>query len=390
MVSGWVVTASANDWPQWRGLGRDGISTETVNAAWPDSGPTMLWRAAVGVGFSSVAISHGRACTIGNTNGQDTIWCFDAQTGKGLWQHSYPAALDPQYYEGGPGATPTIAGGRVFTLSKWGDVFCLDAATGAVLWQRDLREAGLKPNRWGFAGSPLVWEDLVLLNAGAAGIALDSRTGRVAWSSGTNAAGYASPVLTKSGTNPVVLIFAAKHLVAVDPRTGHELWRFPWETKWDTNNSDPLVHPKGIFISSFTRGCALVAVQNSEAKRVYQANSLSNHLSPGILLGDFLYAFNGEAKFKTDLRCIHLPSGEPKWAAKDPAFGSLISAGGKLILLSEKGELCLAEASGLGFQPLIRANVLPGVCWTPPALADGLLYVRNAQGELRCLDLRLK
>ena len=388
MVLGWVSTSSAHDWPQWRGAERNGRSSETVRAAWPEGGPALLWRASVGVGFSSIAISHGRACTLGNTNDQDTIWCFDAKTGAALWKRSYPAALDPQYYEGGPGATPTIDGEQVFTLSKWGDVFCLNAATGAVMWRRDLRESGLKPNRWGFAGSPLVWEDLVIFNAGAAGIALDRRTGRVAWSSGTNAAGYASPVLMKSGATPIVLIFAAKHLVAVNPRTGAELWRFPWETKWDTNNTDPLVHPRGVFLSSFTHGCALLSVTNLEPRQVYQAHSLSNHLSPGILIGDYLYAFNGEAKFKTELRCIHVPSGEPKWAAKDPAFGSMICADGKLLILSEKGELCLAEVSAMGFKPQARATVLSGVCWTPPALADGLLYVRNAQGELRCLDLR--
>lgn len=385
---GWALTAGANDWPQWRGLQRDGLSSETVNAAWTGVGPAVLWRAAVGVGFSSISVSHGRACTMGNTNGQDTIWCFDAKTGKEIWKQSYPAALAPEYYEGGPGATPTIEAGRVFTISKWGDVFCLDAATGAVVWRRDLRESGLKPNRWGFGGSPLVWEDLVIFNAGAAGIALEKATGRVAWSSGTNATGYASPVLMQSGATPVVLIFAAKQVVAVNPRTGGEVWRFPWETKWDTNNTDPLVQSNRVFLSSFTAGCALLSVQDALPKLVYQAHSLSNHLSPGILMGDFLYAFNGEAKFKTDLRCIHVPSGEPKWSAKDPAFGSLISAGGKLLILSEKGELCLAQVSPLGFTPLARAPVLTGVCWTPPALADGLLYVRNAQGELRCLDLR--
>ena len=383
-----VLAANADEWPQWRGLNRDGISRETVSSTWPASGPRVLWRASVGVGFASVSIRQGRACTLGNTNGQDTIWAFAADTGKELWKLSYPAALDPQYYEGGPGATPTIDGDRVFTISKWGDVFCLDAATGAVVWRRDLREAGLKPNRWGFAGSPLVWEDLVILNAGSAGVALERGTGRLAWSNGTNAAGYASPVLLRSGDKPVVLIFAAKHLVALDLRTGHERWRFPWETRWDTNNSDPLVHPRGIFLSSFSSGSALVTARDSVASQVYRSNSLSNHLSPGILLGDCLYAFNGEAKFKTDFRCLDVPTGAARWVAKDPAFGSLICAGGKLIILSEKGELCVGDAAASGFQALARATVLPGLCWTPPALADGRLYVRNAQGELRCLEVR--
>ena len=104
-------------------------------------------------------------------------------------------------------------------------------------------------------------------------------------------------------------------------------------------------------------------------------------------MGDHLYAFNGEAKQDTDLRCLHLPTGELKWSSKDPKFGSLILADGKLIVLSDKGELGLAEASPAEFKPLVRAKVLGGLCWTPPALADGRLYIRNARGELRCLDL---
>ena len=325
---------------------------------------------------------------MGNTNNEDTIWCLDAGTGKTIWQHTYPAQLGPQWYEGGPGSTPTVDGGRVFTISKWGDAFCLDAARGAVLWQRDLRRDGVKPNRWGFAGSPLVWGDLVILNAGTAGLALDRHTGRIVWSNGTNAAGYASPTRFSAGGQEAVLIFAAKHLVALDPRSGRERWRQFFETGWDTNNTDPLVRGEAIFISSFSRGCALLTVVNGQPAVTYTNQVLRNHLSPGILVGEYLYAFNGEAKQETDFRCLHLPTGELKWTTKDPAFGTLILAGDKLVVLSEKGELLLGRPSPEEFKPLARAKVLSGVCWTPPALADGRLYVRNARGELRCLDVK--
>jgi outer membrane protein assembly factor BamB len=381
---------TAGDWPQWRGPDRNGISTEKVNAVWPAEGPRVLWRASVGTGFSSLSVSQGRLYTMGNTSNQDTVWCLDANTGKTLWHHSYAAQLGPQWYEGGPGSTPTVDNGRVFTISKWGDVFCFDAATGAVVWQRDLRQDGVKPNRWGFAGSPLIWSNMVILNAGSAGIALDRETGHARWSNGTNAAGYASPTLFDSGGTTCVLIFAAKHVVALEPASGRERWRQSWETAWDTNNTDPLPYGDDIFISSFSRGCALLALENGQPRVVYTNAVLHNHLSPGIRQGEYLYAFNGEAKQETDFRCIHLPTGTLKWTRKDPAFGTLLLADGKLIVLSERGELLLGEASPSGFTPLARAKVLSGVCWITPALANGLLYVRNAKGDLRCLELAPK
>lgn len=325
---------------------------------------------------------------MGNNTNEDTVWCLDALTGKEIRKHTYPSQLGPQYYEGGPGSTPTVDDNRVLTISKWGDVFCLNTGTGKVMWQRDLRKDGIKPNRWGFAGSPLVWRDYLFLNVGAAGIALLRETGDIAWSNGTNDAGYASPVLMNNDAREILLIFAAKHLIGLEPGTGKELWRQFWETGWDTNNTDPLVHENKILISSFSRGCALLSPTDKAVQVVYDNKNLRNHLSPGIVQGDYLYAFNGEAKQDTDFRCIHLPTGAVKWTVKNPAFGSLIGVGDKLLLLSDKGELILAAVSPEGFKPLARAKVLSGLCWTPPSLANGLLYARNAKGELVCVDLR--
>jgi outer membrane protein assembly factor BamB len=388
-----VGVSRGADWPEWRGRHRDGISAESISTNWPAAGPKVLWRASVGTGFSSAAISSfGRVCTMGNADEKDTVWCFDALTGKLLWKHSYAAPLGPQYYEGGPGSTPTIYSNHVYTISKWGQVFCLEATNGAIRWQRDLRQEGIAPNRWGFAGSPLIWgplaQTLLILNAGGAGTALDVSSGRMVWSNGTNATGYASPVLVKSGDKEAVLIFAAKHLVAVEPATGRELWRHPWETGWDTNNPDPIVYDGSVFISSFSRGCALLSIKEGKPVVGYDKEVLHNHLSPGVVVGEYLYSASGEAKKETDFRCIHLPTGEVKWAQKDLPTASVICAGGKLLVLTEKGELVLAEASPGGFKPMARAQVLGGLCWTPPALANGLLYVRNAKGELLCLDLR--
>lgn len=387
LALGFLGTGLGADWPQWRGLNRDGVSPEKIKVTWPAGGPAIPWRASVGTGFASIAISQGRVYTMGNTNNVDLIWCLDGRTGRALWVHDYAARLDPQYYEGGPGATPTVHDGRVYTLNKWGSAFCLDAASGKLVWRHDLWQEGIRSNRWGFEGSPLIWKDLVILNAGTAGTALNQKDGRIAWSSGTNVAGYASPVLCVLGGKTNVLIFASDFLAAVDPDTGKELWRHPFKTSYDTNITDPLVRGNMIFISSFSRGCELLTIRDGRPEVVYANKNLHDHLSPGIPIGDYLYAFNGEAKFNTDLRCIHIPTGEVKWSRKDPKFGSMIMVAGQLLILGEKGELMLAEATPREFKVLARAQILEGVCWTPPALANGRLYARNASGQLVAVDL---
>ncbi|MCP4452619.1 MAG: PQQ-binding-like beta-propeller repeat protein, partial [Planctomycetes bacterium] len=139
------------DWPHWRGPSKNGISQEAEwSTDWGTKGPTVLWRKQVGTGFSSMAVSQGRVYTQGNTGKkgnkktlphEDVVFCFDAQTGKTLWQHRYPNPLQPEGYEGGTSSTPTVADGRVYTLSKHAQVFCLDATSGDILWHKDLVKA---------------------------------------------------------------------------------------------------------------------------------------------------------------------------------------------------------------------------------------------------------
>src|SRR5271170_676231 len=125
----------AEDWPQWRGPNRNGISSEKGWLDhWPAQGPPIAWKAAVGTGFSSFAVAGGRLYTTGNSDNADTIFCFDAASGKELWKHTYPADLGDKFFEGGTTGTPTVDGGRVFGLSRWGDLFCLEAATGKIVW----------------------------------------------------------------------------------------------------------------------------------------------------------------------------------------------------------------------------------------------------------------
>jgi outer membrane protein assembly factor BamB len=154
-----VTLVQADDWPQWRGPQRNGISAETGwRDTWPGDGPPIAWKANVGLGFSSFVVAGARAFTMGHANEQDTVWCFDANNGKVLWKHSYPADLGDKFFEGGTTGTPTIVGDRVFTLSRWGDIFCFEAATGKIVWSKNIqKDTGVTVPSWGFTGAPLAY-----------------------------------------------------------------------------------------------------------------------------------------------------------------------------------------------------------------------------------------
>jgi outer membrane protein assembly factor BamB len=380
-----TFNAAAADWPNYRGPDHNGISKETGwTAQWPANGPKPVWKAKVGKGFASLAVASGRVYTTGNADDTDTIFCFDAKTGAEVWKHSYPAPLDAKYYQGGTSATPTVDGDRVYAFSKRGTAFCLDAAKGTVLWSKDLAgELKAEFPAWHFAGSVLIEGDLALFNIGSAGAALDKKTGKVVWSSGTEASGYSTPVPFAAGNERAVMLAIKQDVIAVKVKDGAELWRFPWKTQYDVNAADPILNGNKVFISSgYNRGAGVFDVSEKPAKQVWENKSLRTHMSTAVLWKDHLYGID-----ENQLRCVVFETGEVKWTDKASGKGALMMADGKLIVLSEAGELIVAEASPAGFKPLSRAQVLGKTCWAAPVLANGKIYARNGGGDVACVDV---
>ena len=383
--------AQAEDWPQWRGPQRNGVSAEKDWLdKWPSNGPATAWKAQVGLGFSSFVIAQGRVFTLGHAEEQDTVWCLDAATGKVVWKHSYPAELGDKYYDGGTTGTPTVAGDRVFTLSRWGDAFCFEAASGKVVWSKNVqKETGAPIPDWGFTGAPLVFENLLVLNVGDAGLALDKTTGKIVWKSANKPAGYSTPLPIQRDGQWLALLGNGSSYVAVNPRDGKETWRVRWVTEYGVNASDPIVDGDRMFLSTgYGKGGELFKLGAGEPEAGWKTKKLRTQLNAAVLYQGHLYGVDGDTTQKAALKCLDLATGEEKWT--QPGFGSggVIIADGKLIALGGTGELSVAPAASTGFNPTARAQVLGGKCWTAPVLANGLIYCRNGRGDVVVVDVK--
>jgi len=378
----------AADWPQWRGPNRDGISTESNwLTQWPAGGPKQLWKTNVGTGCSAVAVSHGRLVALGNSNDTETVVCLDAATGKPLWNHSYASPLESRMFEGGPAATPTVDGERVYTLSRAGQLFCLELATGKVVWSKHFQAelAGRMP-QWGYAGSPLVLGKALLCDVGATNgstMAFDKLTGKILWQCGNDALGYASLVPFPFKGRQCLATFNAFGLVVREAATGQELARQVWTTAYDGNIATPIIAGDKIFISSgYNKGGAVLQFTGTALTELWQHRDMRNHFNSSVLWHGHLYGFD-----ESTLTCVTFATGTPKWKQEGLGKGALMLAGDKLLVLSETGDLVVATATPAGFKELARAKVLTGRCWVVPVLANGRLYVRNNTGDLVCLDV---
>jgi outer membrane protein assembly factor BamB len=376
------------DWPRWRGPNGNGISTETDwNPASLTDRPNIVWRASVGYGFSSIAVKDKYLYTMGNPGKKDTVYCLDVTNGEVVWKFSYDCRLGEHP---GPRATPTVDDGRVYTLSQEGHLFCLNAKNGKVVWKAHLvKDFGVRSPTWGFAGSPIVDGDLLVLNAGVSGIALDKKTGKKVWVSGPGIGGYAAPVPFNINGKRYAAIFGKTALYGVELETGKGLWFYPWKTSFDVNAADPLIAGNRIFISSnYRSGCAMLEINDNKPHVLWKNDKFNSHFSSFIFINGYIYGNDGAAfSDRGVFRCLEADSGKEMWAA-NLGFGSLICVDDKLIILNSTGDLIIAEATPEAYMERARAeDMLPRKCWTPPAFANGRLYLRNDKGEILCVDV---
>ena len=384
------------DWPSFRGPAHDGKSVEAIN--WPKGGPKVRWTLNVGIGHSAVTVVGDRAYTMGNSNETDTIFSIDIATGKIVWTHSYPCneKVGIKDYDG-PFATPTVANGIVYTLSRKGDVFALNARDGKVIWARNIvKEDDVRPPGFGgLAGSPLVLGDKLILNGSPGGMALDAKTGKTLWKSGTGPGGHATPVPLQIGGKTHLAIHSPRALTIVNAADGKQVWTTERRQPIGVNAPDPVVDGTKVFVTAGRAFGGAVFDVTAATTPLWEQVGLSSHWHTSVLVNGFLYGPDGNnsegaGRSPTSLRCLDWKTGEIKWTEPKLGFNGLIAVGARLLVLTEVGDLVLVDASPKGYTELGSAHVIEGRAFTAPVFANGRAYLRNTKGEVVSVDFTAK
>ncbi len=388
-----LPAAAREDWPQWRGPNRDGISLETgLRQSWPDGGPPLVFRAdGLGAGYSTVAVADGRIHTQGMFSGREWIVTLAAATGAQLWATPHADA----YRDGrgdGPRGVPTVVDGTVYALGARGQLTALDAASGQVLWTLNLLERFRGRNiSWGISESPLVLDDRVLVSPGSRQVgfaAFDRESGEFLWGTAGDEAGYSSPLPVDLAGAPHIVYFSGERAAGIRAADGALLWSYRRASNRTANIATPvLVSNRGgaaeVFLSSdYGTGGALLELQADGAggvtatEKYFTRNMRAHHATP-VLHEGVLYGFSGSI-----FSALDIETGALFWRDRSIRKGSLTFADNRLYVFSERGDVALVEPSRAGYTQRgrfeLRQRDRSGEnTWSHPVVANGLLYLRD-------------
>jgi len=383
------------DWPRYRGPNGDGIAPDVkLPAVWPKS-LKPRWAVSLGEGFSSPAVAKGRVFVLAQAGHEEEVRCLDARTGKHLWRRSYRARYVSGLAGNGPRATATVDGDRVYTVGAAGDMRCLSVTDGAVLWQASFKAAfRFRRPTYGLSPSPLIDGERVIVHTGARDgasvVALNKRTGTVIWSSQSDPAGYASPMIVAASETrgPRQLIVFTRHaLISLNPDTGALHWRYPWRTSYEQNIAQPMLEGDLLTITSLTGFLGLRLTRESGKptyRKAWRNNNMAAHFSCPVTRDGYLYGLHGR---RAELRCIDLKDGSVVWSQGMPARqrGGIVLADTCLLIYTDRGRLVVADASPKGYHERARYDIA-GRNWVPPVVAAGDLFLRD-HSSLRCIPL---
>ncbi|MCF7957449.1 MAG: PQQ-binding-like beta-propeller repeat protein [Phycisphaerae bacterium] len=410
----------AADWPQWRGVNRDAVWTESgIVEKFPDDGLKVLWKADISSGYSGPVLSDGLVYVsdrIDKPVVSERVLCFNATTGDEVWSHTYPCKYEIGY-PAGPRASLVIENNRAYSLGAMGDMLCFDAKSGDVLWHKSLKDIfNIKMPIWGIVASPLIYGDLIITQIGgrngACVVGLNKQTGKAKWRAISDKASYSAPIIIKQAGKDVLVCWTGSRIVGLNPLNGKTYWDcFYGESKMAMNIATPVKSGDYIFVSAFYEGAMLIKVDNKEltAKKVWRRKGKSERItdslhccnSTPLIIGDYIYGVDSHG----ELRCLDLATGERIWTdltAVPKARWSnihMVKNRDKVWMFNERGELIISELSEKGFKEISRTKIIKptkkqlsqrgGVCWTHPAFANKNIYIRNDE-QLICLSLAAK
>jgi outer membrane protein assembly factor BamB len=401
----WPMAVSANDWPQWRGPQRDGLSTEKgLLGEWPADGPKLVWQVKdIGSGYSTPSVVGDRLYLLSNQGlDNEFVQALEAKDGKKVWSQRIGNVGNPKQQPNYPAArsTPTVEGEAVYALGSDGDLACLERATGKVRWQKNLRkDYGGEPGVWAYSESPLIDGEAVVCTPGSSNatvVALNKETGDTIWKcaipDGGQAAYTSAQVIEASGVRQYIQMLQ-KSLVGVEAKTGKLLWHYDRTAKGSPALiPTPVADGDFIYSAGARNGGGGVRLKSNggtfEPEQVYFSPKLPTSIGGAVKVGNYLYGTSAGA-----LLCMEFTTGNVKWDDRSISPASLCYADGRLYLHGEEGAVALVEATPDGFhekgrfKPTDAPDRGASKAWAYPVVANGRLYIRDL-GTLWCYDIK--
>jgi outer membrane protein assembly factor BamB len=379
-----VASKPNADWPGFRGPNRDGVVRGVrIETDWSASPPVQMWRRPIGPGWSSFAVRGDVLYTQEQRGDDEIVAAYKVTTGEPVWRRRDPVRFWESNGGAGPRATPTLSDNRVYAFGATGILNALDADNGAVLWSRNVAsDTGRKVPDWGFASSPLVVVDVVIVAAAGTLAGYDLATGNRRWSGPSYGGSYSSPHRVTVDGVLQVLLLGGPGAISVAPRDGAVLWQHAWSPGAIvqpalTADGDILI---SIVAETGGLGTRRIAVTHGSGGWTVEERWTSTGLKP--YFNDFVvhkgHAFGFDGSI---LACIDLADGKRKWKGGRYGNGQLLLLADQdlLLVLSEEGELALVKAAPDQFSELARFPAIEGKTWNHPVLTGDILLVRNGQ-----------
>ncbi|MGC3966987.1 MAG: PQQ-like beta-propeller repeat protein [Pirellulales bacterium] len=420
-----IERTQAEDWPSWRGPRHDGraVAAKLPNP-WPTEAPQPLWTQALGEGWASPIVVDGRVFVVDRRDAVERAAAYDAATGSLLWERTNPVDFDPhpvgRRHGNGPKATPVYSDGKVYTLGIAGWLQCLDTRSGAVVWTKNLpAEFGavqpLPDNRafvqqedyvvvpigegrgapvplFGYTGSPLVVDDLLVTSVGGARggtiMAFDKRTGAVAWKAFEENTSYSSPILAAPAGRRQIVVATGPQLVGLNIADGKKLWDVPYQNQYDETISTPVVIGDHVLLTAVGRPLSAWRLvpegDGFRAAEAWENHDMSSYLSSVVADDRHVFGMNDGGEWN----CADLRDGKLLWRGGNHGYYCTpIWADDRLLALNEQGELAVIAADPQGFRQLAMNKLTDEATWTSPAVVGNRLFIRS-QSKLLCFEYK--